>query len=378
MRRREVILLGALLLVASTAQAAVKIRSTAQKELGDVHTIVGNWTKQDEVTAILPASSVPGGLNTHVQYNDGGVFGGDANFRWKKTTRALEIGNNAQFCAAISPLDICIADLGASAKPVGIYISNPGTANGNYATLNLVEGNGTKWLTMRHIATSSANTSFFSKPLSDILATGSLDTGGLTLMTTHIDSPIVFATGGGAGAVFTSERMRITGPGFYGWPLGGQVGIGMTAPVALLDLKAPTGTGLTTGLTNITFRSGTQAISVLAAQTISLIRQNQFLAPTITGIAGGSTERVTDSATLYIDGPAIQGADITFTNRPLALHVGSGVSQIDGALRLTPQASPPASMVAGDMYVDTTGNELCFYDGAAWQGISTGTDGNCA
>lgn len=51
-----------------------------------------------------------------------------------------------------------------------------------------------------------------------------------------------------------------------------------------------------------------------------------------------------------------------------------------GAMRLTPQASPPASAVSGDIYMDSTASpdELCVYDGAAWQGVSSGTDANCA
>lgn len=56
------------------------------------------------------------------------------------------------------------------------------------------------------------------------------------------------------------------------------------------------------------------------------------------------------------------------------LEVGSG------GMRLEPQASAPSSPASGDIYVDSTANpdELCFYDGAAWQGISSGTDANCA
>jgi len=67
-------------------------------------------------------------------------------------------------------------------------------------------------------------------------------------------------------------------------------------------------------------------------------------------------------------------------------NVGLGLvapaEQLDivGAMHLTPQASPPGTANSGDIYVDSTASpdELCFYDGAAWQGISSGTDGNCA
>ncbi len=46
---------------------------------------------------------------------------------------------------------------------------------------------------------------------------------------------------------------------------------------------------------------------------------------------------------------------------------------------IKPKASPPGSPTSGMIYVDSTPtpDELCFYDGAAWQGISSGTDANC-
>jgi hypothetical protein len=49
-------------------------------------------------------------------------------------------------------------------------------------------------------------------------------------------------------------------------------------------------------------------------------------------------------------------------------------------LNLAPTASAPGSPVSGDVYVDSTASpdELCFYDGSAWQGLSSGTDANCA
>lgn len=56
----------------------------------------------------------------------------------------------------------------------------------------------------------------------------------------------------------------------------------------------------------------------------------------------------------------------------------AGVLEIRDAVQLNCRTAAPASPVAGDMYCDSTANELCFYDGSAWQGISTGTDGNCS
>lgn len=37
----------------------------------------------------IDVTTSPGGSDTHAQYNDGGVFGGDANYTWNKTTKKL-------------------------------------------------------------------------------------------------------------------------------------------------------------------------------------------------------------------------------------------------------------------------------------------------
>jgi len=38
-------------------------------------------------------AGIPGGDDTQIQFNDGGSFGGDANFTWDKTTSILSLGN---------------------------------------------------------------------------------------------------------------------------------------------------------------------------------------------------------------------------------------------------------------------------------------------
>ena len=45
-------------------------------------------------------------------------------------------------------------------------------------------------------------------------------------------------------------------------------------------------------------------------------------------------------------------------------------------MNINPTAGAPANPVLGDVYVDSTTNEFCFYDGAAWTGLRNG--GACA
>jgi len=48
------------------------------------------------------SSSVPGGLDTYVQFNDGGTFGGDADFVWDKTANALTVTGDITASSNIS------------------------------------------------------------------------------------------------------------------------------------------------------------------------------------------------------------------------------------------------------------------------------------
>jgi len=72
-------------------------------------------------------------------------------------------------------------------------------------------------------------------------------------------------------------------------------------------------------------------------------------------------------ASLTMSG-TISGVTTLYTN---TAHIGSffGITARDLAI------NPPSQ---GDIYVDTTGGELCYYDGTAWQGLSSGNDANCA
>ena len=70
------------------------------------------------------------------------------------------------------------------------------------------------------------------------------------------------------------------------------------------------------------FLSTNQSITLSSGQSITNMRLNQFIAPTINGVAGGSAETVTNASTVYIDGPPA-GSNITLTN-PYSLWVDTG------------------------------------------------------
>ena len=55
-------------------------------------TITGTGQNGDPLIATAVATN-PGGVDTNVQYNDSGAFGGDSNFTWNKNNRVFEVGD---------------------------------------------------------------------------------------------------------------------------------------------------------------------------------------------------------------------------------------------------------------------------------------------
>lgn len=85
-----------------------------------------------------------------------------------------------------------------------------------------------------------------------------------------------------------------------------------------------------------------------------------------------------DESQLWIQGHSTQTNNIVLIEKSDGTDILSVANT--GSMKLAPVASPPGTPTSGDIYVDSTADpdELCFYDGTGWQGISSGTDGNCA
>jgi len=60
---------------------------------------IGNLTWVEQATA---NATVPGGLNTYIQFNDNGAFGGDNTLTWNKNTDTLFVGGNANFASVVT------------------------------------------------------------------------------------------------------------------------------------------------------------------------------------------------------------------------------------------------------------------------------------
>ena len=71
----------------------------------DTHIFTGSVFIDGPISAssiIGLSSSVPGGLDTYVQFNDGGLFGGDSEFVWDKTSNVLTVTGDITASANIS------------------------------------------------------------------------------------------------------------------------------------------------------------------------------------------------------------------------------------------------------------------------------------
>ena len=138
----------------------------------------------------------------------------------------------------------------------------------------------------------------------------------------------------------------------------GNVGIGTTSPGAKLDVAGDAQFGITgiTGTVLKVLQDGANGIQIRADR------------------SDGSGARYLSFGTDYNERVRIDSTGNVGIGTPSPAEALSLV----GAMNITPQASPPTTANAGDLYVDTAGNELCFYDGSNWQGISSGNDVNCS
>lgn len=188
----------------------------------------------------------------------------------------------------------------------------------------------------------------------------------------------------------------------------GDVGIGNTAPVYKLEV------GDVTAGANTTFSAATGAVAVsYSANSTKFIGENtgadgassgsfvalvQNDATAVTsgdrlggfqfgGYDGVDRTRLGGAIVAYANGTYsataaptkidFEVASATSATRAAKLTVDESKITIKDVLNIQPRASAPTP-AAGDIYVDSTAGELCYYDGAAWQGISTGTDANCS
>lgn len=137
----------------------------------------------------LPAGSVPGGTTTQFQYNDGGVFAGNAGATFNKTTGAATFGGTVTAGASLADGTKYIF------AGNGVAITAPVTAGGlSYYNGRWWVANGTNWITRKLSEPDSADT--LTNKTVDMAGTGNNFTVPYDLPTTLVnpadtDDPLI-------------------------------------------------------------------------------------------------------------------------------------------------------------------------------------------
>lgn len=153
----------------------------------------------------------PGGLTTQIQFNDGGAFGGDADFVWDKTNNRLGIGLGTAPAATIdASLNINGNARWRFLNPNTSANANVGIAIGETASIQAIFG----FFNSGGAGTVLSN---FAKSL--FIITTSTATGGIVINAQASGAPIIFGVGG---ATLASERGRVVAgaAGTGGWRFG--------------------------------------------------------------------------------------------------------------------------------------------------------------
>jgi hypothetical protein len=114
-----------------------------------------NFLRADGTWAAPPSGGTPGGSDTQVQFNDAGVFGGDAGLVYDKTTDVLTVGAGAN--ALTFSHDGNRNVISATTTTLGLKLAAPHTSSGE---LRFATGTTDKWTISitGHIAAIANNT----------------------------------------------------------------------------------------------------------------------------------------------------------------------------------------------------------------------------
>lgn len=182
----------------------------------------------------LVSVETPGGDDTQVQFNDDGEFGGDSGFTFNKTTGNVGIGTDSpivdltlqQGANAYSQLwgtstaTIALGIASDSSKISGMDFKN---TNSEGQVRLMARNNNNNYIAMNAMG-STSNARFFGQHGDQLLLFGY---GKRMAIGTFTSDDIIFGT-------YNTERMRLKDNGNFG--------IGITAPTALLHIKAGTTT----------------------------------------------------------------------------------------------------------------------------------------
>ena len=170
---------------------------------------IGNlsWVEQ---TGNGGGNTNPGGLNTYIQFNDGGVFGGDNTFTWNKNTDTLFVGGNANISGVVTA-SIFSSNVATGTAPLQVLSTTPvaNLAVETAATVrNAAQPNITSVGTLSSL-TVSGNTNTANLSVTDTFSAGNISTPGTLAGTTLTVSGN--GTFNGNAIISTSANLVING-----------------------------------------------------------------------------------------------------------------------------------------------------------------------
>lgn len=224
---------------ANFVQVQDELNITGALSVNGNATVLGRNVCLQDGTNCPPGGGIPGGVNSYVQFNDGGVFGGDAGFSYDKNTDALTVGG----LAAVGSLKIGVLN--------GILKAAGGTVFGGATTNDLPEGANLYYTDARARAAISAGAG----PVNYTPATGVISFASPLAIfyggTGGSDSPTSGGVAYGTGAKYSftatgaaGQFLRSNGAGAPSWadiPAGGVGGGGTTNYLAKFTGAATVG-----------------------------------------------------------------------------------------------------------------------------------------
>lgn len=274
------------------------------------------YLSQDGTYTTPAGGGTPGGSDTQIQFNDGGAFGGDADFTWNKTTKLLSL-TGTQAITATSTTALAVGQNGATNPAFAVDTNTASSATGV-----VIQSRASGTSTVGMTATSSAGSCDLvvsSKGL------GILDLNGGSSGSVRINP-------GGATRITISSTVFTGSTSLTNYIFG--AGASNTAATVRFLYTAAADAALTAGANAIAVHMNLGATRTHASNTAIALQQDMLISGSTHAFvtAGGV---ITNCAALAITGPDSGGTNATITNSHGLYIPTKAVSNVTNASGLT-------------------------------------------
>lgn len=157
-----------------------------------------NFLRADGTWAAPGGGGTPGGSDTHIQFNDGGAFGGSSNLTWNDNTLAI---NGGTVTASTPPLDVSQTWNSGGTTFTGIKFNATSTASAAASKLLDLQVGGTTAFSVARTGVATIGNSSTTGTIATLTnSSGSTNLSVTTTASLQTDTPIVIAAGTATGA----------------------------------------------------------------------------------------------------------------------------------------------------------------------------------